>query len=360
MSQIKPTKTVYTVSDFLDWQRNGTLQLKPIFQRREVWGSKAKSLLIDTVIKGLPIPIVFLRKTQDLKSLSSRLEVVDGQQRLRTLFAFVDSQVLGDYVAEKDAFTVLPMHNAEIADRAFRRLDADLQAAILDYEISTHVLPPNTSDEIVLRIFSRLNSTGSKLNKQELRNAEYFGAFKTLSYDLAIRNLPLWRRWGVFDDDDFARMVEVESVSDYLSAVMDGIQGKSQPKLDALYEEYDDVLPGASQLATRFQHVMDAIDDAVGEHIAETRLKRQALFYSLFTACYDHIYGLGSEYTARKAARSLPANLAASLRQVDERISAGRLPDAVADAMDKATADKGRRDTRHKFFMRSLGLASAT
>ncbi|HEY0931368.1 MAG TPA: DUF262 domain-containing protein [Gemmatimonas sp.] len=360
MTQIKPTKTVYTVSDFLDWQRNGTLQLKPIFQRREVWGPKAKSLLIDTVVKGLPVPIVFLRKTQDLNTLSSRLEVVDGQQRLRTLFAFVDSQVLADYAAEKDAFTVLPMHNNDIANRTFRSLDADLQAAILDYEISTHVLPPNTSDEVVLRIFSRLNSTGSKLNKQELRNAEYFGEFKTLSYDLAIRNLPLWRRWGVFDDDDFARMVEVESVSDYLSAMMDGIQGKSQPKLDALYEQYDDELPGAAQLATRFQHVMDAIDDAVGEYIADTRLQRQALFYSLFTACYDHVYGLGSDYRARKAARALPSALAAALRKVNERISSGKLPDSVADAMDKATADKGRRDTRHKFFMRSLGLASAT
>lgn len=76
--QIKPTKTVYTVSDFLDWQRNGTLELKPIFQRREVWSSKAKSLLIDSVVKGLPVPIIFLRKTQDLERLSSRLEVVDG------------------------------------------------------------------------------------------------------------------------------------------------------------------------------------------------------------------------------------------------------------------------------------------
>jgi len=47
---------------------------------------KAKSLLIDTVVKGLPVPIVFLPKMQDMEKLSSILEVVDGQQRLRTPF----------------------------------------------------------------------------------------------------------------------------------------------------------------------------------------------------------------------------------------------------------------------------------
>src|SRR6266566_6205164 len=191
MAQLKPTKTVYTVSDFLDWQRNGSLELKPIFQRREVWSAKAKSLLIDSVAKGLPMPIIFLRKTQDLTKLSSRLEVVDGQQRLRTLFSFIDPTVLRDYEPEKDDFSVLGIHNSEIADTQFRKLPKDTQANILGYEISTHVLPPDTADEVVLRIFSRLNSTGAKLNHQELRNSQFFGTFKSLAYDLAIRNLPL-------------------------------------------------------------------------------------------------------------------------------------------------------------------------
>jgi hypothetical protein len=359
MAQLKPTKTVYTVSDFLDWQRNGSLELKPIFQRREVWNPKAKSLLIDSVVKGLPMPIIFLRKTQDLKKLSSRLEVVDGQQRLRTLFSFLDPTVLLDYNPEKDDFTVLSIHNAEIADRPFRKLPKETQADILGYEISTHVLPPESADEIVLRIFARLNSTGAKLNHQELRNAQFFGNFKTLSYDLAIRNLPLWRRWGVFDDEDFARMVEVETTSDLLASIMQGLQGKSQPKLDALYKKYDDSLEGAASLATRFQRVMDAIDEAVGQTLGSSRLRRQALFYSLFTACYDHMYGLGSKYTQRKTPKPLPHDLAAHFKTVDARIAASKLPESVQDAMDKATADKGRRTTRHTFFMENLGLAAA-
>src|SRR4051812_28560630 len=108
MDQLKPTRTVYTVSDYLDWQRSGVLKLKPVFQRRDVWKSKAKSLLIDTVVQGLPVPIIFLRKAQDLNALRSVLEVVDGQQRLRTLFSFIDRSVLPDFRTERDEFTVLP------------------------------------------------------------------------------------------------------------------------------------------------------------------------------------------------------------------------------------------------------------
>jgi hypothetical protein len=359
VAQLKPTKTVYTVSDFLDWQRAGTLRLKPVFQRREVWTPKAKSLLIDTVVKGLPVPIIFLRKNQDLKRLSSTLEVVDGQQRLRTLFSFIDPRVLNDFDLEKDGFSVLTIHNPEIADAPFKKLPKDTQASILGYEISTHVLPPDTADEIVLRIFARLNSTGAKLNHQELRNAEYFGVFKTLVYELAVKNLPLWRRWQVFDDDDFARMAEVEAVSDYVAAIIGGIQGKTQPRLTALYKQYDDRLDGATVIAARFQKVMEEIDDRLGTELHKSKVKRQALFYSLFTACYDHMFGLGSDYSKRKPAKFLPLGVPRRFEQMNLRIVAGKVRTEVLDAMERATADKGRRDTRHRFFMESLGLASA-
>ena len=61
-------KTTYKVSDFLSWQRSKTLELRPSFQRRPVWQPGAKSYLLDTIIRGLPIPIIFLREQKtDLK-----------------------------------------------------------------------------------------------------------------------------------------------------------------------------------------------------------------------------------------------------------------------------------------------------
>jgi uncharacterized protein with ParB-like and HNH nuclease domain len=104
--QINIAKTVYKVSDFLSWQWSNSLVLSPSFQRRSVWPKAAKSFLIDTVVRGLPIPIIFLREQTDLNTLEPIREVVDGQQRLRTLISFIEPDLLKDFDPERDSFVV--------------------------------------------------------------------------------------------------------------------------------------------------------------------------------------------------------------------------------------------------------------
>ena len=192
------SKTVYKVNDFISWQRTNSLILSPSFQRRSVWPQAAKSLLVDTVVRGLPMPIIFLRERTDLKTLEPIREVVDGQQRLRTLLAFIDPSSLIGYEVSKDSFVVKKTHNEDIAGKHFAQLDATIRRQILNYDFSVHILPSDTDDRDVLQIFARMNSSGVKLNSQELRNAEFYGAFKTLSYILAYEQLDRWRKWGIF------------------------------------------------------------------------------------------------------------------------------------------------------------------
>jgi uncharacterized protein with ParB-like and HNH nuclease domain len=79
-------KTFYKVTDFVTWQKNKQLRLSPEFQRLSVWKSGAKSYLIDTIVRGMPIPIIFLKdKRTDVDQFEPIREVVDGQQRLRTV-----------------------------------------------------------------------------------------------------------------------------------------------------------------------------------------------------------------------------------------------------------------------------------
>src|SRR6266478_6949577 len=113
-------KTVFKVSDFLSWQRAGSLILSPAFQRRPVWPNGAKSFLIDTVIRGIPMPIIFLRQRTNPKTLEPLREVVDGQQRLRTVISFVEPTLLPDFDSSRDAFTVDGIHNKDIAGKQFR------------------------------------------------------------------------------------------------------------------------------------------------------------------------------------------------------------------------------------------------
>src|SRR5437870_4610172 len=179
MASLRPTKTVFTIAQFLDWQRSQVLELKPIFQRREVWKAPAKSQFIDSIVRGYPIPIIFLRQVQDLKTLKMTMEVVDGQQRLRTLIAFLAPAALPDYDETKDKFSVRQDHNESIAGKSFADLPDSIKHDIMDYELSTHVFPSTVGDDVVFRIFARLNSTGLRLTKQEIRNAEYHGFFKS-------------------------------------------------------------------------------------------------------------------------------------------------------------------------------------
>lgn len=355
MDVLVATRTVYPVSQFLDWQRSKILDLRPIFQRRPAWKPSAKSLLIDSVARGYPMPIILLRQLQDLESLKLRMEVVDGQQRLRTLLAFVDPGCLPDFDESRDRFTIRKFHNRDIAEKPFSKLSSELKHQILTYELSTHIFPATTGDDVIYRLFARLNSTGLPLTHQEIRNAEYHGAFKTLAYELSFQFVGTWTAWKLFSLDAIARMDEVEAVSDYLLAMLNGIAEKSQARISACYKKYDDDLPNGEFLAKRFEAVMEAINGTVGEALPNTAFKRPAIFYSLFTAVYDHMYGLASDLTSRRPA-ALPSSFADAVNSVSGRIRSGDLTEKVKDAMDKATSDKVRREIRHTFLMTELGL----
>jgi hypothetical protein len=91
MKDSQTLRTQYRVGDFVAWQRDGALELNPNFQRRPVWKKGAKSYLIDTILRGLPMPIIFLRDLRaDLKTFKAKRDVVDGQQRIRTILSFID------------------------------------------------------------------------------------------------------------------------------------------------------------------------------------------------------------------------------------------------------------------------------
>lgn len=354
---LKPTKTVYTVSQFLDWQRQRTLNLNPIFQRRPVWKTPAKSQLIDSVVRGYPVPIILLRQVQDLDTLQLKMEVVDGQQRLRTLLSFIDPASIPD-LRQNDQFTVRRTHNRDIAGKAFSALSADVKQTLLSYEISTHVFPATTGDEQVFRIFARLNSTGLSLNDQEIRNSEFHGAFKSLVYELSFEYLDSWREWNVFPSDAISRMEEAEAVSEYIIAMVEGIGGKSKSRITKYYRDNEDEFSDAEIVRHRFETTMTAIQHQFGGFIRGSAFERASLFYSLFAAVYHHMYGLASPLR-RKKPRALPRAVGAALSRASDRIRSKKLPEDVQDAMDKATADKARRDRRHKFIMGALGLEPA-
>ncbi len=350
MESLNVLKTQFRVREFLSWQREKTLILNPHFQRRGVWSPRAKSFLIDTIARGLPIPIIFLRDhSPGLGSIEHKREVVDGQQRLRTLIGYIDPTLLRDYKPARDAFKVMAFHNPDLANRNFGELSADLRQRILDYEFSVHVLSSGVADREVLSIFARMNSTGVKLNSQELRNAEYHGAFKTSMYNLALGQLPRWTGWKVFGDDGIARMQEVELTSEFAFLMLNGLTAKSERALDRLYGDREGEFPERQEIERRFSVIMDSIDDklAVGGEIK--LFQRRALFYGLFAFLYEVQFGIDSSLQKAKA-KPVPSRAVAGIKELGRMIREKSAPDEVLESITRRNTNLQERTRILNYF----------
>lgn len=144
----------YNVSDFVEWDSRSQVELSPDFQRRSVWSLQAKSYLVDTIIRGKPMPKLLI--TQDVQDRRNIRVVVDGQQRLRAILEYVEG-----------GFPISRAHNKDYAGYRFERLPPDVKADFMKYEIGVDLLYDMPYRDI-LDIFARLNTYTVKLNGQEL------------------------------------------------------------------------------------------------------------------------------------------------------------------------------------------------
>jgi hypothetical protein len=272
----------YSVNDLLEWFDNKQLELNPKFQRRSVWTDTARSYLMDTIVRGLPIPKVFIRQKLNIQTRQSVREVVDGQQRLRTILSFL-----------KDGFVISKKHNSKYGGLYFSQLsqvDENIQGNILNYEISTDLLV-NMPDPQVLDIFSRLNSYSVTLNEQEKINANHFGPFKTLVDKLAHNNNSFWKENKILSDKEILRMADVNLSADLLIAMIEGIKSKKQIK--SFYSEYEKEFNHDPEIfEQRFNDTIQTIQNIYGQDFKETEFNRIHLFYTLFTSIYHLKYGI--------------------------------------------------------------------
>lgn len=287
----------YSINDFVEWDAAKQLELNPRFQRRSVWTDTAKSYLMDTIIRGKPIPKVFIRQKINVTTKTSMREVVDGQQRLRTILSFI-----------KDGFVISRRHNVTYGNSLFSHLPLDTQAQILSYEVSVDLLI-NLPDTEVLDIFNRLNSYAVVLNDQEKINAEHFGPFKMLADKIGHKYYDYWISQDILAPRKIVRMQEINLVADILIAIIDGIRSKKQVK--KYYNKYESEFPyDVDELENRFDAVVLEIGKIYAEGLSDTQFQRPHLYYSLFTAIAHRLQALpglppelGSRPIAPDAAR---------------------------------------------------------
>lgn len=160
---VRVTKKDFSVFELYRKYNKQQLILEVDFQRKTVWGYKQKCELIESILMGLPLPIFYFKQQNN-----STYVVVDGKQRLSTLFEFLNNGF------SLKSLKILTFLNG----KKFKDLTEELgiyQSQLEDYQVYSHVILPPTPDKILFDIFDRVNRGGTKLNKQEIRNALYHG-----------------------------------------------------------------------------------------------------------------------------------------------------------------------------------------
>lgn len=340
MQQFQPTP--YSVNDYLEWHDRGHLLLSPKFQRRQVWSIRAKSYLMDSIIRGKPFPKVLLREHLSSKVGKKRKtirEVVDGQQRIRAIIEFVDG-----------AFKVSRVHNRDCGGKYFAELPGHTQRAILTYKISTDCLE-NISDEDVRDIFARLNTYGVKLNRMELLNAEFYGDFKTASFKMGNKSSKFWLDNRVFTESQISRMKDAELAGELLTVLADGIEDTT--RLKTRFRDWDATYPSRSKHEQSFLRVMDCIGAIFDDELAQHELRRPVLFYSLFCSVAHMQYGVPRMRSTRaRIPRSRYSRVRATLSEVDRIWRSGpktAQEESFHTAANRATTHQKERETRATF-----------
>ena len=334
MNMTKFDSEAYSINDFKEWKERKELVLAAKFQRRGVWSNKARSYLIDTILRGLPIPKLFIRHEIDPATRKSIREVVDGQQRIRAILNYLD-----------DGFKVSKIHNEEFGGKTFSQLPLDVQKNFLHYRLSVDLLI-GAEDSQVLDIFARLNTYTVRLNKQELLNAKYFGLFKRTVYELGYEFANFLMSNKVLTEKEIARMLEAELTSELLILVIDGIKDRKQT--EPYYKKYDDEFDGREAYKNKFKSIMDKIALIFGDDLKESNFSARPLFYSLF--------GVLSEIKIKK--KDYP-KIANTLQEIDYILN--KKPDEIGkkyfnfyDASTTHVTDLSRRKIRHEFIKKMI------
>ncbi len=281
MAKSKPL--TLQIADIIQWYRKKELVINETFQRYSVWTPQAKTFLIDTILHELPIPKMFIRTILDPKTQTSIREIVDGQQRIRSIVEFADNKFR------------LSKRSEEFRGLTYGDLDDEHKEAFLGYILTMDQLL-NASDDDVIDVFARLNSYTVTLNAAEKRHAEFQTDFKYAVRKAAELYRPFLERHNIFTTKQRFRMSDDELVAELFGLVLQGVTDGGAPRLRKLYKEQDDdTFSDATHkdIQKKLSFAFDFIDNTAPELLAGSLRKHYQLLM-ITAALLHHRFGIPS------------------------------------------------------------------
>lgn len=264
---------IQPISWFWDLNSRSLLDMDPPYQRRSVWNQEYKEYFVDTILLGYPSPAVFLfhHITPEGRSTFS---VVDGKQRLSTLFEFAN-----------DLFPV--SENGKVTEargKYFSELSTETKISFWTYQILVEYVP-TTEEQVIHDIFDRINRNVARLSPQELRHAKYGGPFIEKSEEMnefLLEKLP--NNFPQIASRSRRQMKDVEFTSQLLLSIEEGEKSYNQDELDQAYSEREMSWEDKNVVIEEFQQLVRYIGETAASkpELSRSRLRNQADFYSFF------------------------------------------------------------------------------
>jgi hypothetical protein len=271
----------------------GKLILDPNFQRNFVWKPLQQSQFIESVILNFPLPAFYINKDKKGKYI-----VVDGRQRITTLRSFL-----------KDEFKLAGLRALpQLNDKNFselKKLDSSYQTRIEDKKLNVYLIQPTVPMEMVYDIFNRINTGGTQLQRQEIRNCIYMGKATKLLHKLAASDYfkeaidngvsPLRKK----DEEAVLRCLSF-IVLNYEKEYKGSISEFVEKALEKINKDLSD--QEISNLETEFKRVMLITLDFFGSSNFRlpTENTRGRVNLALLEAVFHYFYNKSNEYLKKR------------------------------------------------------------
>ena len=163
------------IQEVYNWYHNKNLIVNRRYQRKLVWTLQEKENLIDTILNDYPIPLFLLAE------IDSQNEIIDGMQRFNAIFDFIENKYSYNekYFDLDTLATTKDLKDQGLLTQKYPVLDRQVCTKIANYKLAISIYKKN-EEELINDIFSRINSYGKKLSRQEIRQVGATDIFPTI------------------------------------------------------------------------------------------------------------------------------------------------------------------------------------
>lgn len=200
-----------TVSEIIKFYERGRIKINPAYQRNYRWSNEQKTKFIESLLLKYPVPPIITIKTENDNGLYN-YEIIDGVQRLSTIFEFVGAKSLDGESIENKVEHLNKLEGAsgftEINGKKWEDFQEEQFDFIFDSSTLLFINLMTENEDVKYEMFERLNTLSTELSAQEIRNSII--ALKDKNKYIEISNIISELSKPIFSIADLGKRIDLE------------------------------------------------------------------------------------------------------------------------------------------------------